>query len=472
MKATSPATTAADESSLDRLRFSDHIRFLPSGRLTVEEADAGELADSFGTPLYVTSEQQIRANYRRLHAAFASRYPRILLLYANKANNNLAVRRILTEEGAGGDCFGLGELYISLLTGTDPAKLVLNGGNKTDEELKAAIEAGVTVNVDHPLELRRIEQLAAVLGRRAPVNLRVLPFTYADPAELSPELAEIAADRSHDKWGMDAQTILEVAGEALGMRHVRLRGLHMHVSRLRPTPEHFQLACGLIATCMADLRERFQWQPEILDIGGGYAHERDPESGQPAGDHRVATPEEYAEAVVTSLRASLAERNLDEPLLALEPGRRLVSNATVLLARVGIVKRLPVSPVTWVNVDASTNHCLRASLQGYHYEIVHASKGGQALGEPVNITGPTCTIDLIGFQRRLPPIATGDVLAVLDVGGYAEAMASQFNLLPRPASVLVNRDRVEVIRRRETIQDLLSTQALPTWLWPKTGAGL
>ena len=193
------------------------------------------------------------------------------------------------------------------------------------------------------------------------------------------------------------------------------------------------LAAELIATCIAELRDRYRWEPDVLDFGGGYAHERDPESGEPAGSHVVATPEEYAEAITATLRDALALRGLREPHLLLEPGRRLVSNATVLLTRVGVVKRLPTGVATWINVDASTNHCPRAPLQGYYYEIVHATEG---LLEPelvANVVGPTCVIDLLGEDRSLPKVTTGDLLAVLDVGGYAEVLSSQFNMLPRPA---------------------------------------
>ena len=249
--------------------------------------------------------------------------------------------------------------------------------------------------------------------------------------------------------------------KALESSWLRLRGLHLHVSRLRATPEAFELAARLIAGCIAELRDRFGWQPELLDFGGGYPHERDPESGAPSGSHAVGTPEQYAEAVTSTLRAALAEHSLDEPRLLLEPGRRLVSNATVLLTRVGVVKRLPTGSATWVNVDASVNHCPRVPLEGYHYEIVHATKGHEAGATEVSVVGPTCTLDLLG-ERRLPATGQGDLLAILDVGGYAEVLSNQFNLLPRPATVLVDGDNADVIRRRETLEDLLATQAVPT----------
>jgi diaminopimelate decarboxylase len=440
------------------------IRVDENGVLWVDGQAAPALAEEFGTPLYVTSEAQIRTNVRRLRAAFETRWPRVTLLYATKANANLAIRRVLVEEGVGGDCFGLGELTMSLRAGVASELLVLNGSNKQRAELGAAVEAGVTINVDDPTELDLVAAIAEELGRTAAVCLRVLPFSYADPTTLEPDLAEIAADTSHDKWGMDRLTLLEVVPRALESDRLRLCGLHLHVSRLRPTPEAFELAAGLIADCIAELDERFGWQPELLDFGGGFPHERDPESGEASSSHAVGTPEEYADVVTSTLRAALASRSLREPHLLLEPGRRLVSNATVLLTRVGVVKRLPSGSTTWVNVDASTNHCPRVPLQGYYYEIVHATKGNDAGRGEVSVVGPACVVDLIGERRSLPPLEPGDLLAVLDVGGYAEVLSSQFNLLPRPATVLVHGQACDVIRRRETLDDLLATQAVPARL--------
>ncbi len=435
-----------------------------TGVLRIEGHAATALAEEFGTPLYVTSEAQIRANVQRLRRAFEDRWEHVTLLFATKSNWNLAVRRILLDEGVGGDCFGLGELSLSLRAGVPGERLVLNGSNKQPGEVRAAIAAGATINVDDPTELGLVASIAEELEKRADICLRVLPFSYADPRRLAPDLARIAADRSHDKWGMDRETILETVPRALKDDRLRLRGLHLHVSRLRSTPEHFELAASLIADCIAELRDRHDWQPELLDFGGGFPHARDPESGQPPGSHRVATPEEYATAVTSVLHDALEQRALREPRLLLEPGRRLVSNATVLLTRVGVIKRLPTGVVTWANVDASTNHCLRASLQGYYYEIVHATKGHDAPAETVNVVGPTCVVDLIGEQRSLPSLAQGDLLGILDVGGYAEALANQFNMVSRPAHVLVRDSEVDLIRRRETIDDMLSTQIVPARL--------
>ena len=160
------------------------IRVDEDGLLWIEGRAASELAEEHGTPLYVTSEAQIRANVRRLRESFEARWPQVTLLFATKANANLAIRRLLLEEGVGGDCFGLGELTLSLRAGVPPELLVLNGSNKQPAELHAAVEAGVTINIDEPSELDLVARLAEQQGRPADVCLRVLPFSYADPATL------------------------------------------------------------------------------------------------------------------------------------------------------------------------------------------------------------------------------------------------------------------------------------------------
>ena len=432
--------------------------------LWIEGVRLIDLADRFGTPLYVTSEAQLRENYRRTYQAFASKYPRVTVLYANKANGNPAVRAILTQEGAGGDCFGLGELNLSLLAGTPPELLVLNGSNKGLDELRAAIERGVTINVDHPDELETVAALAESAGRAARVNLRVLPFSYADPASLDPDLAAIATDRSHDKWGMDRPTVRRCARRALSLHTIDLRGLHMHVSRLRPTAGPFALGVALLVRCMAELRDDLNWVPRVVDIGGGFAHERDPESGEPAGDHAVATIDTYAEVITSVLLEGCRANDLEPPTLWLEPGRRLVSNTTVLLTRVGIIKRLPTADTVWVNVDASTNHVMRIPLQGYHHEIVPVRRASRKRSLTANVVGPNCTLDLLAEKRALPRISPGEVLALLDVGGYAEAFVTRFNMIPRPATVLVAGVSCDVIRRRESIDEMMVSHTVPVRL--------
>ena len=195
------------------------IRIDEDGVLRVEDHAAPALAGEYGTPLFVTSEAQIRENVRRLRAAFEERWPRMTLLYATKANANLAIRRILVEEGVGGDCFGLGELTVSLRAGVPAERLVLNGSNKqpagaSRRRSRRASRSTSTI----PTELAAVAAVAEELDRSASICLRVLPFSYADPGSLAPDLAAIAADTSHDKWGMDRATLLDLGAACARVR--------------------------------------------------------------------------------------------------------------------------------------------------------------------------------------------------------------------------------------------------------------
>ena len=317
---------------------------------------------------------------------------------------------------------------------------MLNGSNKQPAELRAAIEAGVTINIDDPSELDLVAGLAEQLGRPADVCLRVLPFSYADPATLEPELAAIAADTSHDKWGMDRQTIVALVPGRSSLAWLRLRGLHLHVSRLRadarglrargPPDRHVHRGAARplrVAARAARLRRRLP------------ARARSRERRCRPAATLVGTPEEYAEAVTSTLRAALAERSLDEPHLLLEPGRRLVSNATVLLTRVGVVKRLPTG--THDVGQRRREHEPLPARRAPGLLLRDRPRDERARGRRH------------GGQRRRPDLRDrpprraaaararqGDLLAVLDVGGYAEVLSNQFNLLPRPATVLVDGD--------------------------------
>jgi diaminopimelate decarboxylase len=227
----------------------------------------------------------------------------------------------------------------------------------------------------------------------------------------------------------------------------------------------------MLAQCAAELRQRFGWQPSVVDIGGGYAHRRDPESGQEVGTHDVATADDYAQATTGALRSEFGRLGLKLPSLWLEPGRYLVSNSTLLLSRVGQVNRDPGGSFSWVHIDASTNHCLRVPLQNYHYRITSARQQHHGSTMLANVTGPTCTMDLIAERRTIPSVEAGDLVAIWDVGGYAEVMATQFNLIPRPAAILVCGDQAEPIRRREEFADLMRTQIVPERLRRVAGAG-
>jgi diaminopimelate decarboxylase len=448
------------------LPFGPHIRPGPDGHLRVEGAELVDLAGRFGTPLFVLSEQQIRDNYRRIRDAYTSRYPegRVTILYAVKANNTLAVRRILSQEGAGGDCFGVGEIEGTLRGGADPAKLVLNGANKSDEELELACRHGMQVHVETVEDVERLEVVAARHGRTVRAKIRIKP----DMPELRDVFGVWSAERSIDeemqryKWGVREDGALAIVEAANRASHVELVGLHCHQGRQLNNPSFFEPQMRAMIAFAARLRAATGWTARIVDVGGGYPSRRDPVS---RGETHLAEPvETFADAMISALRGALREHDFPPPDLELEPGRYIVEDAEVLLTRVGTIKR-GQGYRTWINVDASFNHLLETYTDAAFHHVVAADRvGAEPVAEPLQVVGPTCYIDILADDRRLPALRRGDLLAFLDVGAYGEVFATQFNGLPRPATLLVSGDEVHVVKERETVDDVFRKHVIPPHL--------
>ncbi len=444
--------------------FSESIYVGDDGHLRIEGAVAADLAEQFGTPLYVISEQQIHTNVRAITRAFRSRYPRTEILFANKANNNPAVRAVFSQAGAGGDCFGYNELYLSLLGGADPRLLVLNGSNKLEPELSLAIECGATISLDNLEELEMVEAIAGRLGVRA----RVQPRTRLELSTLDDVISDwprgipIGPGARGHKFGMHYQDVLESCRRALASKWLDLVGLHHHVGRWTNDPVLLQTVIREQLEWVVRLRDVLGWTPSQLDMGGGLAWGRPEGHGPDASDRTAPDYEVYAEAMVGALREGLQHYGIEEPVLLLEPGRALASNIGLLLSRVGAVKTWP-GHKTWVNVDASQNHLanILSANWYYHAVAVHDADPAASRVREVDLVGPLCTFDVMGAARPMPELKRGDVVAFLDAGAYGETKAALFNAQPRPATVLVSGEHAEIITQRETLQDILHRFRIP-----------
>ena len=448
------------------LRYTEHIRPDPDGHLVVEGVACEALAAEHGTPLFVLSEAQIRANYREIRDAYTTRYRQggVSILYAVKANNNLAVRRILSQEGAGGDCFGVGEIYVSLLGGADPTRLVLNGANKSDSEIDLAVQTGMQVHVETLEDVDRVQAAAAAQGRRVRAKVRIKP-RMPDLAEaFGAWSTELSVDQAMQryKWGARLEECIAIVHAALAAPNVDLIGYHCHQGRQTNTPEYFAPMMSAMVRFADRVRRETGFVGRVFNVGGGYPSRRDPTGRGEAA--RAASVDEFATAMVDALEQAFASFDYPAPDLELEPGRYIVENAEVLLTTVGTVKREP-GRMTWVNVDASFNHLLETYTdQTYHHVVPVDRVGAETTGDVVEVVGPTCYEDVLCVDRRLPPVKRGDVLALLDVGAYAEVFSSQFNGMPRPPTLLVSGSDVHVIKERESIQDVFARQLVPAHL--------
>ena len=445
-------------------QFSEHIQVDERGHLRIENVSAVDLARQFGTPLYVISEQQIRTNVRTMTRAFRSRYPRTEILFANKANNNPSVRRIFSEEGAGGDCFGYIELYLSLLGNARPDLLMLNGSNKQEPELRLAIQAGVNINLDSVEELAMVEDLARQMGRRAIVSPRTRLLLNDLDGMVSdwPKGALVGSGARLHKFAMHYDDVLECCQRALKSDWVELRGIHHHVGRWSNDLTLHRTVVREQVAWTARLRDETGWIPRQVNIGGGLAWGRPEGHGPDCADRTAPDYDAYAEVIAGEFATGVQTYGLGEPTLMLEPGRALASNIGVLLSTVGIVKHWP-GVKTWVNVDASQNHLMNILSANWYYHAVAAANADpdpQTLS-PVDLVGPLCTFDTMAAQRPMPPLTRGDVVAFLDTGSYGETKAALFNAQPRPATVLVAGDEVDLITERETMSQVIGRFRIP-----------
>ena len=418
-----------------------------NGHLHIGRHDTVALAARFGTPLYVTDEERVRARYREVHMALSSRYDHVRVLYAAKANGNPAILRALADEGSGADVFSAGELILALQAGMDPDRLLFNGSSKSPADLALAIEKGVRVSVDSMDELHSLDRIAGEAGETTEIAFRV------NPALEVPTHPKIATGLRTSKFGIPAGEILGAYQAALGCDHVRPAGIHCHIGSQILEVEPFARATAVmidLAAGLTDLGVRLCF----IDLGGGlgipYRHGTDP----------VPTFSDYASAVVPIFSEGVKKAGIS-PELWVEPGRYLVADSTILLTGVNSVKE---AHRRFVNVDAGFNLLIRPVMYGAYHGVVVANKADQPPVHRYTIAGPICeTGDLLAEDRDLPAVEAGDLIAVLDAGAYGFAMSSQYNGRPRCAEVLVRGSDAALMRRGETMDDLTAATERPPW---------
>jgi diaminopimelate decarboxylase len=406
------------------------------GHLEIGGCDTVELAERFGTPLYVVDEAFVRDNCRRYVRAFAERYPgEAQAFYAAKAFVVQAMTRLVEQEGLGIDVASAGELYTALTAGVAPERLLLHGNYKSDEELRMALDANIgRIVVDNFFELRRLDKLAGEVGRVQPILLRVAPGI--DPHTHR----RIRTGQEDSKFGLNVRdgAALEAVQEALSLPHVRVLGIHCHVgSQLLDSKSH-EDAIEVMAAFLADIRDRTGQTMEELNIGGGLGARYLP-------DQRPPTYEEFAETVCGTLLSYLKRYDLAPPRLLQEPGRALVAEAGTTLYTVGPTKRVSITEDPgiryYVSVDGGMSDNPRPQLYDAVYSCMVANRAGQPRDRIVTIAGKHCETDILIWNTNLGDTDIGDILAVQTTGAYNHAMASNYNRFRRPTVVFVRTAR-------------------------------
>jgi diaminopimelate decarboxylase len=409
------------------------------GNLFFDGFSVKELAQKYDTPLYVISEKRIRDNYDRLYTALINNYKYVRIYYAAKANTNLAVLRILQSQGAYLDTVSPGEVFMALSSGFTPDRILFTGTSVRNDELKMLADANITINVDSQSELDRLLKISVPQI----LSVRVNPEIGAG------HHSHCITAGSESKFGLWEEETIQAFAIAQRARVERF-GIHMHIGSGILDVEPYVLAVEKLLKIAKRVHDEVGIDFEFIDIGGGIGVPYKPED-------KELDLTEFSSKVVGLFKSKVKEYGLGKPFLCVEPGRYLVCDASILLTTVNTVKVTPAKK--FVGVDAGFNTLLRPTMYGSYHPILVANKLGLADKETYDVVGPICESgDALAKDRKLPLVEEGDLLAVLNAGAYGFSMSSQYNSRPRAAEVLIRQGKAVLVREREQLKDLISSQ--------------
>ena len=423
-----------------------------AGHLTIADCDTVELARDFGTPLYVYDEETLRGQCRAFRKAFESRYPNTGVAYAAKAYLGRAMAAIAAEEGLHMDIVSGGELAIAASVNFPAERIFFHGNNKSEEELIDALDYGVgRFVIDNFHEMQLLNGLSQARNTTQKVLVRLSPGI--DPHTH----AHTTTGTTDNKFGIP----IAAGGQgeaavrtALDMPGLELMGLHVHLGSPIFELAPYSRAVDVVFEFAAEMKKKYSFEMQEFSPGGGFAVAYTPDQEPPA-------PDAYAATIVPPLKEACVRHGLQEPRLTIEPGRSIVARSGVALYTVGASKEVP-GLRRWVSVDGGMADNIRPAMYDSGYAAVVANKANDKRRETVTVAGKYCESgDVLIKDAELPPLETGDVVAVPASGGYNLAMASNYNASLRPAVVLAKDGEVKLIRRRETYEDLMSCEVWP-----------
>lgn len=408
-----------------------------NGILHIEEASLSEVANEFGTPSFVYSRESIEEAFSKYQKAF--RNQRHLICYAVKANSNIAILHLLAKMGSGFDVVSAGELKRVLLAGGDPKKTVFSGVGKTTQEIKDALSVNIKCfNIESESELERISHLAKIEGKSANISLRVNPDVDAKTHPY------ISTGLKENKFGVDIKDAINIYRRAKDLPNLNIAGIDCHIgSQLVDIAPMRDAAIKVVE--LADALAKIDINIHHIDFGGGLGIR-----------YQNETPAAQQELVEVLLDV-VGTRDYE---ILIEPGRSIVGNSGVLLTRVEYVKL--GRDKNFLIVDAAMNDLARPALYDAHHEIVNVAENKTQKTQAFDVVGPICeTGDFLGKNRSLSA-EEGDMLAIMSAGAYGMTMSSNYNTRPKAAEILVNGSKCEVIRDRETIEDLTAREKIPS----------
>lgn len=423
-----------------------NIKINDKGHLDIGGADACDIADEYGTPVFVIDENRIRDNYQRFYNAFSKYYPDFKVFYACKANTNLSVLKILEDEGCCIDAVSPGEVYISRKMGFSGDRILFTGNNITNDELKFVLDQGAVLNIDSVSALKRLAEIIEPNGLK--ISFRVNPMVGAGHHD------HCITGGVMSKFGIMDSEAVEVykLAKELGFNPI---GMHSHIGSGILDPEPFKLAIESTMDIAGKVHKEAGIDFEFVDFGGGVGIPYTPEEN-------TVDIDRFAKENIALFKEKLEEYDMGNPTMYLEPGRYLVGDASVLLVGVNSVKE---SYRKFIGVDAGFNTLLRPAMYDSYHHIVVANNMNAPIKEEIDIAGNVCESgDLFARDRPMPEIKEGDILGILNAGAYGFTMSSNYNSRPLTPEVLVENGNCHLVREKETFEDLMAKQTIPKHL--------
>ena len=420
-----------------------------NGNLSIGGCDLTELAEKYGTPLYVLDEETIRAVCRDYKKAF-SKYKKVRMMYASKALCTMGTSVLISSEGFGFDVVSGGEIYTLYKAGIDMSNVLFNGNNKSIDELNLALDLGVgRISVDNFLELSLLNELAKSKNLVANILLRITPGIECHTHEY------IQTGHLDSKFGFDLTQIDEAVDLILNTySNLKLHGLHAHIGSQIFETKVYHDEIEILIKELSRLDEKFNLKLNEINIGGGLGVKYTEKDVPPS-------TYEIADVIINSLNENIQKYKIEPPTVFLEPGRSVISTAGVTLYTLGSSKQVPHGK-KYVAVDGGMADNIRPAMYEAEYIAQIANKPDFELSQNVTIAGRFCESgDILIKDIKLPEIEEGDILCVFNTGAYNYSMASNYNRVQKPAMVLVNNSQSDIIVNRETLEDLISKDIVP-----------
>ncbi|MFW9866217.1 MAG: diaminopimelate decarboxylase [Candidatus Thorarchaeota archaeon] len=409
-----------------------------------------EIAETYGTPIYIINEQMIRNRYRELKKILDSEYGNNDIHFAMKSNSNLSVLKMLDSEGASFDCTSIGEIYACFKVGISPDKIIYTGNMFTNEDFAFAVKNNVHINLDSISQLKRLNKIYEKLG----IEKKSISF------RINPEFG--AGHHSHTitagkliKFGILDNQVIEAYTKAkeLGFKQF---GTHIHIGSGILNPNDYEKAIEKYLSIITNLADTLGITFEFINFGGGLGIPYRPEE-EPLNLMK------FANVVVKKFKNLVKKAHFGEPRFIVEPGRYLTAESSIIITQINTIKDNGYKK--FVGVNAGFNTLIRPTLYGSYHHIIPCKMSDENLIVKYDIVGPICESgDILGKERELSELYEEDYLAILDSGAYGFAMSSSYNSRPRPAEILINNGEIFKIRDEETYNDLLEKQIIPEHL--------